>query len=132
MSIVLDTHAVVWYLLGSDDLPSKIYELIDTTSVSGGSAFVSVISLVEIVYLVERDRIPAEAYARLVRELGSGVTTLSIVPLDATIANAMREVPRDRVSDMPDRIIAATALHLGAPLVTRDRRLQAAGIRTIW
>jgi predicted nucleic acid-binding protein len=33
---------------------------------------------------------------------------------------------------MPDRIIAATALNLGLPLVTRDRRLQAAGIQTIW
>ncbi len=33
---------------------------------------------------------------------------------------------------MPDRIIAATALHLGLPLVTRDRRLQAAIIQTIW
>jgi predicted nucleic acid-binding protein len=29
-------------------------------------------------------------------------------------------------------IIAATALHLGLPLVTRDRRLQAAGLQTIW
>jgi predicted nucleic acid-binding protein len=26
---------------------------------------------------------------------------------------------------MPDRIIAATAVHLGLPLITRDRRLQA-------
>jgi predicted nucleic acid-binding protein len=33
---------------------------------------------------------------------------------------------------MPDRIIGATALHLGIPLVTRDRRLQSAGIETIW
>jgi predicted nucleic acid-binding protein len=33
---------------------------------------------------------------------------------------------------MPDRIIAATALHLGLPLVTRDLRIQASGIPTIW
>jgi predicted nucleic acid-binding protein len=36
------------------------------------------------------------------------------------------------VPEMPDRIIAATAIHLGVPLVTRDRRLQSAGIQTIW
>ena len=33
---------------------------------------------------------------------------------------------------MPDRIIAATALHLGLPLITRDQRIQSAGIKTIW
>ncbi|MGH7200282.1 MAG: PIN domain-containing protein [Planctomycetaceae bacterium] len=33
---------------------------------------------------------------------------------------------------MPDRMIAATALHLNLPLVTRDRRIQAANIPTIW
>lgn len=33
---------------------------------------------------------------------------------------------------LPDRVIAATALQLGLPLVTRDRRLQSAGIQTIW
>jgi predicted nucleic acid-binding protein len=33
---------------------------------------------------------------------------------------------------MPDRIIAATALHLGVPLVSRDRKIQASSIHTIW
>jgi len=36
------------------------------------------------------------------------------------------------VPDMPDRIIAATALHLDLPLVTRDRAIQAAGLKAIW
>ncbi|PJB74400.1 MAG: PIN domain nuclease, partial [Armatimonadetes bacterium CG_4_9_14_3_um_filter_58_7] len=34
--------------------------------------------------------------------------------------------------DMPDRIIAATALHLGLSLVTRDSKIQGCGIPTIW
>ena len=33
---------------------------------------------------------------------------------------------------MPDRIIAATALHLGLPLITWDRRIQLADVGTIW
>jgi predicted nucleic acid-binding protein len=57
---------------------------------------------------------------------------LFIAPVDASVANALENVPRNIVPDMPDRIIAATALHLGLPLVTRDRRLQSAGIETIW
>jgi len=41
-------------------------------------------------------------------------------------------VPRAEVPDMPDRIIAATALHLGLPLISRDRKIQLAGLQTIW
>jgi predicted nucleic acid-binding protein len=34
---------------------------------------------------------------------------------------------------MPDRIVAATALKLGLPLLTRDRRIRLAlGPRVIW
>jgi predicted nucleic acid-binding protein len=44
----------------------------------------------------------------------------------------LRRVRREDVPDMPDRIIAATALALDLPLVTRDGKIRAAGIRTIW
>jgi predicted nucleic acid-binding protein len=33
---------------------------------------------------------------------------------------------------MPDRIIAATALSLGLPLVTRDGKIRASNVITIW
>lgn len=34
--------------------------------------------------------------------------------------------------DMPDRIIAGTALHLKLPLITRDHKIQLSQIDTIW
>jgi predicted nucleic acid-binding protein len=52
--------------------------------------------------------------------------------LTPEVAEAVAEVPRSAVPDMPDRIIAATALHLGLPLVSRDRLIQLSGIETIW
>lgn len=37
------------------------------------------------------------------------------------------------VPDMPDRIVAATALKLGLPLLTRDRKIRLAlGTRALW
>jgi predicted nucleic acid-binding protein len=33
---------------------------------------------------------------------------------------------------MPDRIIAATALRLGLPLISRDHRIQLSEVSTIW
>ena len=53
-------------------------------------------------------------------------------PLDFDVAIALQQIPSIAVPDMPDRINAATALHLNLPLVTRDRKIQAASISTIW
>jgi predicted nucleic acid-binding protein len=44
----------------------------------------------------------------------------------------MMEVPREAVPDLPDRVIAATALLHGVPILSRDRRIQASGLQTIW
>ncbi len=40
--------------------------------------------------------------------------------------------PPTAVVDMPDRIIAAMALHPGLPLINRDRKSQLSGLTTIW
>jgi PIN domain nuclease of toxin-antitoxin system len=132
MPAVLDTHAAIWYLLDTKNLSEKVFSLIDGAAASGVPTYISAISLVEVVYLVERGRVAADAFERIVRELGQNNPAFKVLPLDFNVASALRSISRDAVPDMPDRIIAATALHLGLPLVTRDRRLQAAGIDTIW
>jgi PIN domain nuclease of toxin-antitoxin system len=41
--------------------------------------------------------------------------------------------PRDALGDPWDRFITATAMALGLPLVTRDRRIRESGpVETIW
>ena len=132
MSAVLDTHAAIWYLLEAKNLSDRVFALIDNAAASGAPTYISAISLVEIVYLVERRRIAADAYARFADELSRDNPAFRVVPLDLDVVEQLRNIPRAIVPDMPDRIIAATALHLGLPLVTRDRRLQEAGIATIW
>ncbi|HKI12067.1 MAG TPA: type II toxin-antitoxin system VapC family toxin [Candidatus Acidoferrum sp.] len=132
MSAVLDTHAAIWYLLDTKNLPEAVFSLIDGAAARGVPTYISAISLVEVVYLVERGRIAADAFERFAHEISQENPAFTVVPVDSLIGAALRRVPRDLVPDMPDRIIAATALHLGVPLVTRDRQLQAAGIQTIW
>ena len=132
MATVLDTHATVWYLTAPKSLSPAALQAIRGATQSGEPLYVPSISLVEVVYLVERGRVPAAAFTKLREALDSAESALTIVPLDSGVAEAVRRVPRELVPDMPDRIIAATALHLGLPLVTRDQRLRASGIEAIW
>jgi PIN domain nuclease of toxin-antitoxin system len=44
----------------------------------------------------------------------------------------MRQVPRSEVPDLPDRIVAATGVYLGVPVISRDRMIRAASLKTIW
>ena len=132
MSAVLYTHAAIWYLRPSKELSPTTLKAIRRAVNSGKPIYVSVISLVETIFLVEKGRLPLEALQRLEAGLKDSASGLSVAAVDAAVAEAVYKIPRSAVADMPDRIIAATALHLGLPLVTRDQKIQAAGIKTIW
>jgi predicted nucleic acid-binding protein len=51
---------------------------------------------------------------------------------DCRIVEKMASIPRSQVPDMPDRIIAATALQLMVPVVSRDAKIRALNLETIW
>ena len=69
MSAVLDTHAAIWYLIDAKSLPDKVFSLIDAAAASGVPTYISAVTLVEVVYLVERGRIVADA----VRQVRPGI-----------------------------------------------------------
>jgi predicted nucleic acid-binding protein len=48
------------------------------------------------------------------------------------IALAVGRVVRDEFPETPDRIIAGTALHFGVPVISRDRKIKASLVETIW
>jgi PIN domain nuclease of toxin-antitoxin system len=57
---------------------------------------------------------------------------LAEIPINVSIVQTMTRIARDAIADMPDRIIAATALHLQVPLISRDATIQASSVETIW
>ncbi len=129
---VADTHAVLWYLYADTRLSELARTFIHQASAAGHSIAVSSISLVEVAYLVEKNRIIPTAYEDLVYALSDPEQAFVEARLSMAIADSLRRVPRLGIPDMPDRIIAATALHLGVPVISRDGRIRAYMLQTIW
>jgi PIN domain nuclease of toxin-antitoxin system len=126
---VVDTHTLIWYVVNDQRLSSAAKTTILNTAAAGDSVFVPAISLVEIVYLIEKGRFPQALLQRIIVTLNDPLRELKPVFLDENIAQTLQQIPRNIVPDMPDRIIAATALHLNLPLVTADHQIQASGIQ---
>jgi PIN domain nuclease of toxin-antitoxin system len=130
--LVTDTHGLIWYLEDSPRLGAMARDAFDACDRGEGVIYVPTICLVEIVYLQEKGRIPVELKAQLDAALQSEATGLILAALTSEIADAVARVPRSAVPDMPDRIIAATAVHLGLRLISRDRAIRLSDVETIW
>lgn len=131
-AIVADTHAVIWYLLDQQTLSPDANAAIEQAVEAGDPVYISTISLIEVTYLVEKGRLPLETLERIDKALGLSDAALVAVPVTLQISRILGRISRSAVPDMPDRIIAATALYLALPLVTRDRKIQASNIESIW
>ncbi len=129
---VADTHAALWYLLKNPRLSATARQFMDSAANAGYDIVLSPISLAEIVYLVEKNRLPASAYADLKTALADPEYVIEEAPFNGEIVDAMLKVSRADVPDMPDRIVAATGIHLGVPVISRDGRIRASSVNTIW
>ena len=104
----------------------------DNVNSKGDKIGISSITWVELIYLIEKGKIPAENLNKLIKAVENPRSVLVEVLLDIHVARSLALVSAKQVPDMPDRIIAATALHLGVPLISRDAKIQASDITTIW
>ncbi len=103
-----------------------------TALAAGHVIHVPSICLVELVYLIEKRRLPAVVLERLDGVLRDGESGFRLAPLDLAVAETVRRISRSEVPDLPDRVIAATAVAMDLPLVTRDGKIRSANVQTIW
>ncbi len=132
-SIVIDTHTLIWYLTQSLKISPTAIDRINQTNQNNLPILIASITLIELIYLSEKQRIPAFPLQQFFIELDNPDSPFSIIPLTLDIAQSLRQIPRNEVPELPDRIIAATAHALNLPLITCDHKIRACTvIQTIW
>ncbi|CAB1074826.1 twitching motility protein PilT [Alkalispirochaeta odontotermitis] len=130
--IVLDTHAWIWFI-STPNLLSKRAKKAADTGVQEKSILISSISAWELALLVAKDRLRLTLDAADWITKSESLPFIQFVPVTNSIAVKSVNLPQPLHSDPADRIIIATALSMGAPLVTKDKKLlDYAPIKTIW
>ena len=130
--IVLDTHALVWWVTGDAELSANARAAIKK-ELNGGEIIVSSISAWEIAMLVAREKlvltVDVDAWLAAVAE----IEVVRFVPVNNEIAVRSVSLPGEFHKDPADRMIVATARVLAVPLVTKDEKMRAyPHVKTIW
>lgn len=132
IAAIADTHTAIWYVNDDPRLSRRAGAIMDSVRTERHEIGLSSITLVEIVYLQEKGRIAPGALAGIHALLDDVNPLLIELPVNRAIAAVLARIDRRRIPDMPDRIIAATALSLDVPVISRDGRITTSGITTIW
>lgn len=130
MPYVTDTHALVWYVTDDPQLSSEAKKIFRKVDSGQDQIFIPCIIFFELLYLIEKKKIAID-FDDFVATISSS-RNYRIEPLCLRIIEKCRMIPRERVPDPWDRLIAATAIYLGLPLITRDGRLRKEDLNTIW
>jgi PIN domain nuclease of toxin-antitoxin system len=129
--ILVDTHVVLWLALEPANVSKKARAAIEETRQSGHGIAISDITLLEIAQLESKKRIKLNS--SLETFLSEIEARFVVLPITGRVCVRAMGLPAVYPKDPADRVIGATALVEGLPLVTADddiRRSKA--LRTIW
>lgn len=132
--IVLDTHALIWWVNGDSQLSPNAKAAIDHEQQDeNGVILVSTISAWEIALLVGRDRLTLGMNLDDWLETVNEIECVRFVSVDNAVGVESTRLPGDFHKDPADRMITALARHYNVPLVTADERIRAyKHVRSIW
>jgi len=130
--IVLDTHTWIWFI-SNPELLSKRANAVVNAGVKDKSILLSSISAWELALLVAKKRLKLTIDVTDWIAKSESLPFIQFVPVTNSIAVKSVNLPLPLHPDPADRIIIATALSVGAPLVTKDKKLiDYTPIKTIW
>lgn len=128
MNFVLDTNAIIRHFTGISRLGNNAKRVIFEGELNQHQLYISVISLMEIMYLAEKNRIPISLSKSL--QTIRSKSCYSIVDLTPEI---LLEAEKIKSFELHDPLIIATAKYLNAELVSSDNEFsKLKSVKVIW
>ena len=130
--IVIDTHVWLWWISNPEKLTIKAEDAIQK-SINNGGIIISSISTWEIALLINKKRLKLTIDVRDWIRKTEDLPFIHFAPVDNTIALRSVSLRGSFHPDPADRIITATAMTMGIPLVTKDEKIITyPHVNTIW
>ena len=128
MRILLDTHALLWWMAGDQRLSPTARAAVGAESTE---VFVSAASAWELAVKVRLGKLPEAA--RLTHRLSESMAEQNFKPLPINLEHGrLGGLLPGQHRDPFDRILAAQALLEDMPLVTNDAAFAPFGVRVVW
>jgi len=125
---IADTHALIWYLGGSERLGNEARTIFDSAIAGESLILIPAIVVAELMMFAEKhktiepDKIVSELRSK------SGFQFLALLPETAAKIKDFPSLP-----DIHDRLIVAETVLQGATLITFDKAITASGlVNVIW
>jgi PIN domain nuclease of toxin-antitoxin system len=129
--ILLDTHVVLWLALEPERISKNARGSIEQARRRGEGLAVSDITLLEIATLERKGRIQLKA--SLEAFLAEVEARFVVLPMTGQICVRAVSLPAPYPGDPADRVIGATALVEGIPLITADNGIRRSkALSAIW
>jgi PIN domain nuclease of toxin-antitoxin system len=127
MNVLLDTHALIWFLNGDDRLSQNARLTIED---SGNSKFVSIVSIWEIAakISINKFRYPAGLKRFLTLIEDNGFIILHISFDDTLIVSSLEFIHRDPF----DRLLVAQSKSNDMTIITIDENIKKYNIKQLW
>jgi PIN domain nuclease of toxin-antitoxin system len=118
-TVILDSHVIHWWAAEPDRISRAATDVIDAAD----ELAVADISWFELAWLAKHERIVVTIpIASWVQRMASQVRTIPVTP---AIAAAAVGLAASFPGDPADRLIYATAIENGWPLITKDKKMRA-------
>ncbi|MEO5567801.1 MAG: type II toxin-antitoxin system VapC family toxin [Gemmatimonadaceae bacterium] len=131
--ILLDTHALIWWVSNPSRIPARATRALNAAMRDGTAIGVSSISVWEIAMLVTRGRLSLTMEVEPWLAKVEALPFLTFYPVDNTVARRSVALTDLASRDPADRMIVATAIEHGAPLVTADEQMKEyRRVKTVW
>jgi PIN domain nuclease of toxin-antitoxin system len=130
--IVLDTHAWIWFVNDPRQLSAPARRAAEE-AMSGRSIYISSISALEVALLAASGRIELTIDVHDWIAKSEALPFINFVPVDNAIFLRSVFLPGPLHADPADRVIIATALMKGIPVVTKDEKIRKySKVKSIW